>query len=137
MGLLKHVILPVLTFVHAFQAYQIYGKGKDSISSFYGWPDQGKLSDRELHLIGIIGSISIALMINCVIGVAMENAHYRGVATFVEVIYFSLEAIDAYETGYPVGVKLTLALVCAVGLMVHAMEPGIFTKDKSGKDKSR
>ena len=136
MGLLKHIILPLLAIVHGFQAFQIYVHGKDALPEYYGWPDTKPLSQREVHLVGIIASVSVALMINCLVGVFFENAHYRGLVTFLEVVYFSLEALDAYSSGYPLIVKLTLALVCAVGLMVHAMEPGIFTKDKSGKNKS-
>lgn len=130
MGILKHIVLPIMVIVHAFQAYQILANGKDSISTFYGWPDQKPLNGREVHLMGMILSSSIILMMNCIIGIIMENAHYRGIATFLEVLYFSLESYDAYITGYPVIVKLSFASVCAVALMIHSMEPGILTKDK-------
>lgn len=135
MGILKHVLLPMMAMVHAFQSYQLIVNGKDTIPSYYGWPDQKPLNGRELHLMGMILSSSITLMINCMIGVMMENAHYRGVATFLEVIYFSSEAYDAYSTGYPVTIKLVFATICAVALMIHSMEPGILTKDKNKKTK--
>lgn len=133
MGILKHVVLPMMVIVHAFQAYQIIVHGKDSIPSYYGWPDEKPLNDREVHLMGLILSSSIIIMMNCIIGVVMENAHYRGIATLLEVIYFSIEAYDAYITGYPVTIKLSFASFCAIALMIHSMEPGIVTKDKKTK----
>jgi hypothetical protein len=135
MGILKHIVLPLMVIVHGFQAYQIMFNGKDSIPSFYGWPEQKPLNAREMHFMGLVLSSSITLMLNCMIGILMENAHYRGIATFLEVIYFSSEAYDAYTTGYPVVIKLSFAAICAVALMIHSMEPGILTKDKTNKTK--
>jgi hypothetical protein len=132
MGLLKHFILPILAIAHAFQAYKILSDGKDSLPSFYGWPDDASpLTSREQHLMGIVLSISVALAINCFISIFLETAHYRGMATLLEVVYFGLEAYDAYTLGFPFEVKGTFAGIALVGLVIHTMEPGIFTKDKT------
>ena len=132
MGVLKHFILPLLTVVHGYQAYVIMVQGKESIPSLYNWPDSTiPLSPREMHLMGMILSISVTLMVNNVVGIFMENSHYRGMVILLEVLYFSLEAYDAYQTNYPVKVKLYFAFLSAFGLMIHSMEPGLFTKDKN------
>ena len=132
MGILKHIVLPALAVVHAFQAYKILTDGKDSLPSFYGWPESSTpLSSRESHLMGIILSTSATLAVNCFASIFLETAHYRGMATLLELIYFSAEAYDAYITGFPYEVKGSFAAVALVGLIIHAMEPGLFTKDKT------
>jgi hypothetical protein len=132
MGLLKHFVLPFLAVVHAFQAYKILIDGKDSLPSFYGWPESSTpLTVREGHLMGIVLSISATLAVNCFASIFLETAHYRGMATLLELIYFGTETYDAYTTGFPYEVKGSFAAVALMGLIVHAMEPGLFTKDKS------
>jgi hypothetical protein len=132
MGILKHIILPILAVTHAFQAYKILSDGKDSLPSFYGWPDAASpLSPREQHLMGIVLSISVTLAINCFISIFLETAHYRGMTTLLELVYFGLETYDAYTTGFPFEVKAAFAGMTLLGLVIHTMEPGIFTKDKS------
>ena len=132
MGILKHIVLPGLAVIHAFQAYKILTDGKDSIPSFYGWPESSTpLTVREGHLMGIVLSISITLAINCFVSIFLETAHYRGMATLLELIYFGSEAYDAYAAGFPYEVKGSFAAVALVGLIVHTMEPGLFTKDKT------
>ena len=132
MGLLKHAVLPVLAVGHAFQAYKILIDGKEEIPKYYGW--QGAdvpLSPRELHMMGIVLAVSLTLTVNCISAIAFENAHYRGMATLLEFIFFASEAYDAQKTGFPFTVKLAFALIALIGLIVHSQEPGIFTKDKT------
>lgn len=136
MGILKHAVLPILAVGHAFQAYKILADGKEEIPKFYGWPGAEKtMSPRELHMMGVILSTSLTLFVNCVAGIFLENAHYRGMTTLLELIFFSSELCDAHVTGFPTKVKAAFAAVALVGLIVHSMEPGVFTKDKS-KSKS-
>jgi hypothetical protein len=80
---------------------------------------------------GIVLSISATLAINCFVSIFLETAHYRGMATVLELIYFGTEAYDAYSTGFPYEVKGSFAALALVGLLIHAMEPGLFTKDKT------
>ena len=132
MGILKHIVLPVLAVVHAFQAYKILIDGKDSLPDFYGWPKSSvSLTVRESHLMGIVLSISATLAINCFASIFLETAHYRGMAVLLEFVYFAIETYDAYTTGFPYEVKGVFAGIALVGLIFHAMEPGLFTKDKS------
>jgi hypothetical protein len=136
MGILKHAVLPILAVGHAFQAYKIMADGKEALPKFYGWPGaESPMSPRELHMMGVILSISVTLLVNCVAGIFLENAHYRGMATLLELVFFSCELYDAQVTGFPTMVKAVFAAVALVGLVVHSMEPGVFTKDKS-KNKS-
>ena len=132
MGILKHIVLPVLAVVHAFQAYKILTDGKDSLPGFYGWPESSApLTVRENHLMGIVLSISATLAINCFVSIFLETAHYRGMAALLELVYFATEAYDAYTIGFPYEVKGGFAGIALVGLIIHAMEPGLFTKDKT------
>lgn len=104
MGILKHAVLPVLAIGHAFQAYKILTEGKDALPAYYGWPgSEEPLTPRELHMMGVILSISLTLMVNCMAGIFFENAHYRGMATVLELIFFSLEYYDAAvnSAGFP------------------------------------
>ena len=138
MGILKHAVLPLLAIGHAFQAFKLLSDGKEALPKFYGWPDADEpMSPRELHMMGVILSISVTLMVNCIAGIFLENSHYRGMATLLELIFFTLEYYDAVRAGFPSNIKLLFALIALVGLVVHAMEPGIFTKDKTGKTKSK
>ena len=132
MGLLKHIVLPVLALGHAFQAYKILIDGKEELPKFYGWPGANDpLTPREQHMMGIVLSISLTLLVNCIAAIVLENSHYRGMAALLEFIFFAGEAYDAQTTGFPVLVKEIFALVALVGLIVHSQEPGIFTKDKT------
>lgn len=132
MGVLKHIVLPILAVAHAFQAFKILTDGKDELPKFYGWPgSSAPLTSRESHMMGVILSISLALSVNCFASILFENAHYRGMATVLELIYFGSEFYDAYKTGFPFEIKAGFAALALIGLLIHSMEPGIFTKDKT------
>jgi hypothetical protein len=132
MGILKHIVLPILAIGHAFQAYKLLADGKEALPKFYGWPDAAApMSPRELHMMGVILSASLTLLANCIAGIFFENAHYRGMATTLELIFFGSELYDAHVTGFPTMVKGGFAAIALLGLLVHSQEPGIFTKDKT------
>jgi hypothetical protein len=135
MGILKHAVLPILCLGHLFQAYKLIVDGKEELPKFYGWPGAAdataKMSPRELHMMGVILSSSLALAVNCIAAIATENSHYRGMATTLELIFFASEWYDAHVTGFPTTVKAAYAGIAALGLLVHSQEPGIFTKDKT------
>jgi hypothetical protein len=132
MGVLKHIVLPILACAHAFQAFKILTDGKSELPKFYGWPGASTpLSAREEHMMGVILSISLALAVNCFISILFETAHYRGMATLLELVYFGSEFLDAYATGFPYKIKACFAALALIGLVIHSMEPGIFTKDKT------
>lgn len=137
MGILKHAVLPILAVGHGFQAFKILTEGKAALPKYYGWPGaEDPMSPRELHMMGVILSVSLALFANCVAGIFLESAHYRGMATLIELIFFGSELYDAHVAGFPYVAKAAFAAVAAIGLVVHSMEPGIFTMDK-GKAKGK
>ena len=132
MGALKHAVLPILAVGHAFQAFKLLTDGKEELPKYYGWPGaEEPMSPRELHMMGVILSASLALLVNCVAGIFLENSHYRGMAALLELVFFAAESYDAWVTGFPIHVKLSFATVALTGLIIHSMEPGVFTKDKA------
>lgn len=78
-----------------------------------------------------------ALLINCLAGVLLENAHYRGMAIFLEAIFWSYDLYDSMQTGMPTDFLMMASGVAIVGLLVHSMEPGIFTSDKTASKKKK
>ena len=74
----------------------------------------------------------------------VENAHYRAMATLLELVLYSLDLADAMyentfldeEGGEKLFTLVPLAVMTGVtllGLLVHSQEPGLFTKDKNEK----
>ena len=87
----------------------------------------------EKTLSRTIGGAKLAFMANCIVASVQENAHYRGMALMVETIYIAVDSWAAYKAGFKdaVGCYAMLGL-SLLGLGIHAMEPGLFTKDKRG-----
>jgi hypothetical protein len=134
MGLLKHFILPVLALVHVLAAF-IMITNKEMIAKQVCGAEP-PLSTLELHLIGAMGAMEVALFVNCMAGIFLENSHYRGMAVLLELIFLSGDLIDALRTGVPCGPLPVMVGLAAIGLAVHSNEPGIFTKDKA-KEKAK
>ena len=107
------------------------------------WPrDTVKLTPIERHLLGAGFTFHVVLAINDIAAIMVENAHYRAMATFLELVLYSLDLADAmYENTFlGDGAKLftlvplaTMTVITILGLMVHSQEPGLFTKDKNAK----
>jgi hypothetical protein len=138
MGLLKHIILPLFVVFHSVPVYLVFSGQKEVLPSLAlaQWPpnadtDAPPLSPLESHLLGALGGAHLALVFNCLVGILYENSHYRGMVAVVELIFFAGVWYDAYLTGYPTEALMIVIIVAAAGLLVHVMEPGIFTKDKS------
>jgi hypothetical protein len=132
MGLLKHIVLPLFVVAHSVFACTVLSGQKELVLSMAQFPNaDAPLSPLESHLIGAMGGVNLALLVNCLAGIFYENSHYRGMVALVELIVFASDWYDAYLTGYPTESLTILTILAAAGLLVHIMEPGIFTKDKS------
>jgi hypothetical protein len=90
-----------------------------------------------MHLVHFAGAASICLGVNCLVAVVVENSHYRGIAGLLVMILFGGDAYSYLKLGKPVPPPLYGILgLGAIGLIIHSMEPGVFTKDKKAKTKA-
>jgi hypothetical protein len=138
MGLLKHIILPMFVLIHLYAGLLSISPVRWHLLSRLSIIDTTTTTTnaydmvpQEEHLIGMIGAFHLALAVNGLLSIFLENSHYRGMACFVDFIYLVLHAYDAYLTSYPYKHLATLAAIAGVGLMIHSQEPGVFTADKS------
>lgn len=147
MGLLKHGVLPVFAAIHSYMAKVcLIDDGLVAMLAPSSPPpaaddgaakgDKGALppTPSETHLTRIIGGGQLVFVVNAVVAMFHENAHYRGMAVLLEAVYFSASSYSFWKAGRtdatPIYCMLGMSLV---GLGVHAMEPGVFTRDKAGK----
>lgn len=138
MGLLKHVVFPLFAVLHAFSI--------QSCMTLDGWAnmvglevesDDDRQSVRQLHMLGVLRGFNIAVWMLCGMGMFTESAHFRGVVSVALVALHGVVAVDAYQLGIAQWyVPAALTAVALAGVVVHSMEPGIFTKDKKQKDDS-
>lgn len=144
MGALKHVVLPLCTIAHLFAIGVFLIEGKEFMANTLDWPRTTvALTPIERHLLGAGFTFHVVLSVNDIAAIAVENAHYRAMATFLEFLLYSLDLADAmYENSLlqtaGESVKLftliplaTMTVVTIFGLVVHSQEPGVFTKDKT------
>jgi hypothetical protein len=140
MGLLKHVLLPAFSLLHAAGAKTcLVDESFDVVVGENVVPKRDLKKEpttpTEKHLIHAIGGVQLAFLINNVCAIITENAHYRGMALLLEAIFLGCDSFSYYKMGCKTegAVKMTYALfgLSLLGLSVHAMEPGIFTKDKT------
>ncbi|KAL9187396.1 hypothetical protein ACHAXT_001499 [Thalassiosira profunda] len=137
MGLLKHVVLPLFVVLDLFSAY-LWLVAEDLSDARQVWGRDTPTTDLELHFCHVIGGMALALGINNIAAIVVENAHYRGMAVFLHTLIFSVDGLSYVWLGRDIHPALYVIVPLGlVGLAVHAMEPGIFTKDKTaGKSKS-
>jgi hypothetical protein len=145
MGALKHIVLPLCTIAHLFAIGVFIFQGKEFMATMLDWPrDTVALTPIERHLLGAGFTFHVVLTVNDIAAIAVENAHYRAMATILEFLLYSLDLADAmYENTFlGDGAKLftlvplaSMTVVTLVGLVIHSMEPGILTKDKKAKNK--
>jgi len=141
MGLLKHAILPFFGLTHLFLLSVVLIKGPYfAATELLHITTAYELSKAEALLIGAFAATHATLGVNCWAAVLLENAHYRRMAIVLELVYLVGDCVNFYftlgdvtEIPPPLGM---LAVLAIVGGLVHAMEPGIFTKDKNKKQKS-
>ena len=136
MGLLKHVILPLFALLHGYVTFRILVQNdiKGSIELFQWPPKAGKdqsLTLWEEHAIRILGGAHLAFFLACAFGVFLEHSHFRAIVALLELVYWVNGAYDATLKGFPCEVAYGLIGLTVVGLIAHAREPGLFTKDKA------
>lgn len=135
MGLLKHVVLPLLALMHSWMALTTIFGDRSSIPIKLDWPPSSseELTPYELHALGIIGGFELAFAFGAIMGIVRENSHFRAVFTTMELVLWLYRAIDANSLGFPYVFVYAMSALSAIGLAVHMNEPGIFTKDKRKK----
>ena len=140
MGLLKHAILPLFIVIDLALTYTfLLSEDLTALAPFFD-RDLTKLpaTDIERHLMHVVGGACLLLAVNNTAAIAVENSHYRGMAVLLHTICFGIDAYSYVSLGKSVPVPpLALVIVGVVGLVVHSMEPGIFTRDKEGGKKRK
>eukprot|EP01083_Nonionella_stella_P080761 222051_1 len=140
MGLLKHVVLPFYALLSLVVVYTSL-VAEDIESMLENWSRDTKaqpITTLEMHLVHAVGGAFAVFFVNNVAAIIVENSHYRGMAVFLQVLFFAVDGYSYVKMGKDVPAIIFVAVgVGLVGLFVHSMEPGIFTKDnKSGKAKN-
>ncbi len=143
MGALKHLVLPLCTAAHLFAIGVFLVEGKEYMANMLEWPrNTVKLTPIERHLLGAGFTFHVVLAINNIAAIMVESAHYRAMATFLELVLYSLDLADAvYENTlladgmapFTIVPLATMTAVTVLGLLLHSQEPGLFTKDKNEK----
>ena len=86
----------------------------------------------------VLGGTFIVLVVNNVAAIFVENAHYRGMAVLLQMLFFVVDGYSYWKMGLIVPpIIYAIVGVGLVGLIVHSKEPGIFTRDKGGSGKAK
>ena len=145
MGILKHAVLPLYSALLLFMGYG-WLVNEDTADLTVAWAggadnrdfDKTPVTQLEVHLVHVVGGVAISLGLNCVMAIIKENSHYRGMAVALVMMVFGIDLTSYVRLGKPIpGPLFGILGLGAVGLAVHAMEPGIFTKDKNAKTKAK
>ncbi|KAL7554804.1 hypothetical protein ACHAWF_018344 [Thalassiosira exigua] len=141
MGLLKHAVLPFFAVLNLALVFKCLVAediadlaeplGRDSIDAL-------PMTPLERHLFHCLGGTFVVFFVNNVAAIFVENSHYRGMAVLLQVLFFVVDAYSYVKMGLDIPTALFLPVgVGLVGLAVHSMEPGLFTKDKGAEGKSK
>lgn len=102
------------------------------------WADEDRnfkdqpMTKLELHLMDAVCGACLLLGLNSVVAIFWENSHYRGMAVVLVMIFFGVDGYSYSRLGKSIpGIIVGILTLGAFGLAVHAMEPGVFTKDKN------
>ena len=134
MGLLKHVVLPLYALLNVAVVFGslVAEDLSDMLAAWGRDTARVPVTDLELHLYHAVGGTMAALLVNNVAAIVVDNAHYRGMACLLQMIFFAVDGYSYYRMGLPIpGVIYVIVGLGVVGLAVHAREPGIFTKDNT------
>ena len=133
MGLLKHFVLPFFAVLDLAQFYQMF-VAEDLADMLEMWGrdvNEVPVTILELHFAHALGAVFLAFFFNCVAGIFIENSHYRGMVVFSQTLVLALDGYSYVRLGVTIpAVLYGVVGTGVVGLVVHSMEPGIFTKDK-------
>jgi hypothetical protein len=137
MGVLKHFVLPVLCLYRSYVVVVGLTQGKSAIADMAQFPiGADGMTPLETHMIGAYVGLSVALLLNSAAAIFTENSHYRAMATAVEFLCNVTDGYDSYFLAGPAfdaTFLIGISTLTGVGLIVHSMEPGVFTKDKNAK----
>lgn len=137
MGILKHVVLPILGAVHAYMAKVCLldeGLVEQAAPAFNRDITKDPPTAMEKQLTRFVGGVQLVLLVNSAVAILRENAHYRGMAVVLEAMFYGADSYSYVKSGRKDGLPVyCLFGLSLIGLGVHAMEPGIFTKDKLKK----
>mmetsp|Transcript_12610 Transcript_12610/g.21028 ORF Transcript_12610/g.21028 Transcript_12610/m.21028 type:complete len:142 (-) Transcript_12610:88-513(-) len=133
MGLLKHGVLPFFTVFHTFMLTFYFTGNLEKLITISDWPrTQDELTAIEQHGLGagVMGGMMILLFAGLV-GILKEDSHFRGIAAVMHLLFYVNDTYDNWKIdGLDPTAAGGLALIAAVGVLVHSQEPGFFTKDK-------
>ena len=141
MGLLKHVILPLYALLDLALVFKfLVAEDMSEMLEDSCWSRDIKVvpaTALENHFLHCLGAAASVLLLNNVAAIFVENSHYRGMAVFLQMLFFTIDGYSYVRMGEDVpNIIYVIVGGGLVGLMVHANEPGIFTKDKDdGKTK--
>jgi hypothetical protein len=142
MGLLKHALLPFFGVLHLYLAYSCLDLkrwGEELVGLSQSTSEADMESTRQLHMLGVMRAFNVAMAVLCFLSIVGQDAssHSRGMMILGELIFFSLASLDAYLLGIESFIiAAAFAGVALLGVSVHAMEPGLFTQDKSKAKKN-
>ena len=142
MGLLKHAVCPFFALTHGFAGLSVLlGATPASFAKMFGMPNDGPqdmgeeaVTLRENTLLVIVGAFHLASAALMSAATFWESAHVRGLVMMYETIscggnvLLGATRLPRSKLVQPAGMFI-LALGSTI---IHAMEPGIFTKDKGG-----
>lgn len=112
----------------------LMGQFPDSMKSSGVVPDDYTFSMLEEHLLEAIG-IGVHGMMCWVEALATlrEDSHFRGIVMLMETHLFGVIFYCDYKREITAVTSGALFAIGLLGTVVHAMEPGLFTKDKKAK----
>jgi hypothetical protein len=135
MGVLKHVVLPLLSVASAIATkICLIDEGLVEMAAPALKRDIAKEppTSMEQHLTRALGGVHLGFLVNNIVAILQENAHYRGMSVLVQAIYHGVDSLSYLKMKRTDGAPVyTLFALSVIGLGIHAMEPGIFTKDKA------
>ena len=136
MGLLKHVLLPLFMLLDLKIAYDcLVAEDVSGIAPTWA-PDRDfaaePLSLLERHLVHLLGGVGVVFAVNMLLAAVVENSHYRGLALLLHTLFFIVDGFSYLKVGVEVAPAVFgIVGLGLVGMVVHSLEPGIFTKDKT------
>jgi hypothetical protein len=136
MGLLKHVVCPFFSIANGGAAlYALTGATPAIFAELFGLPlvatvaEESSVDEKSYRVAA--GAFHVASAVLMAVGSVWETAHVRGIIIGYECILQAAALVGGLSLqtslSKPSFALLPLALASA---LVHAMEPGIFTKDK-------
>ena len=137
MGLLKHVILPLLTLLDCVFVMNFVIKEEidEDMSKTWDCP-AGTPSDSPItvHFMHLIGALGLLMAINNIAAILYGNGFHRAMACAQHGILFIVDSWSYVHLGKDIpGIVYVILAIVSIGLAVHSQEPGVFTKDKKDK----